>query len=47
MAEAGADDLAEVFDNAPRTATLQLHNQRVHPVPMEPSVVLADHQLWT
>jgi aerobic carbon-monoxide dehydrogenase large subunit len=37
-----ADDLAEVFDSAPRTAVLDLHNNRVHPVPMETSVVLAD-----
>ena len=36
------DDLAEVFDAAPRTATLTLHNNRVHPVPLETSVVLAD-----
>ncbi len=37
-----ADDLAEVFDSAPHTATLKLHNNRVHPVPLETSVVLAD-----
>lgn len=38
-----ADDLAAVFDGAPRTAKLSLVNNRVHPVPMEPSVVLADY----
>src|SRR6478735_12097063 len=37
-----ADDLADVFDAAPHRATLRLHNNRVHPVPMETSVVLAD-----
>lgn len=37
-----ADDLASVFDGAPRTARLNLHNNRVHPMPMETSVVLAD-----
>jgi len=37
-----AEDLADVFDNAPRTAVLDLHNNRVHAVPMETSAVLAD-----
>ncbi len=37
-----ADGLDEVFDSAPHTASLKLHNNRVHPVPMETSVVLAD-----
>jgi aerobic carbon-monoxide dehydrogenase large subunit len=37
-----ADDLAEIFAAAPNTATLQMHNNRVHPVPLETSVVLAD-----
>lgn len=37
-----AHDLASVFDNAPRSARLDLYNNRVHPAPMEPSVVLAD-----
>ncbi len=37
-----ADNLDEVFDSAPNTASLKLHNNRVHPVPLETSVVLAD-----
>ncbi len=37
-----ADDLADLFAGAPNRATLRLHNNRVHPVPMETSVVLAD-----
>lgn len=37
-----ADGLDEIFAAAPRTARLELWNNRVHPVPMEGSVVLAD-----
>lgn len=36
------DALDDVFESAPRTASLKLHNNRVHPVPLETSVVLAD-----
>lgn len=37
-----ADDIEGVFAAAPRRTSLRLRNNRVHPVPMEPSVVLAD-----
>lgn len=37
-----ADDIAEVFDNAPRTASGRMWNNRVHPMPLETNQVLAD-----
>ncbi len=36
------DNLAALFSEAPRTASLRFWNNRLHPVPMETSVVLAD-----
>ena len=36
------DALESLFSEAPRTASLRLWNNRLHPVPMETSVVLAD-----
>jgi carbon-monoxide dehydrogenase large subunit len=37
-----ADDIEAVFSAAPRTASLKLWNNRVHPAPMEPNGVVAD-----